>query len=143
MPDTPHNRRLAAALGQEMVPMESELVAFVDSLLEFAKHRASPDGMIETEGDWEVVDRIVRGFEVMFPETAKDFFKRLDQRRRDQKNKYAVAEESGGFMRHHLEIPQPLFRLLGVMYPKIQWSDKKFVRKFETRVPKYRVTESL
>jgi len=113
----------------DQIPYESQLVSAVDALVKVAK----PCGKTVTkEYDWKVIEKIIKMWQVLYPEES-EYFNKSMQTWRSHTKKSGIAKGKGGAMiQHKLEMPQKLHGLIMAIFPDQKW-DKKFVNKFAKR----------
>lgn len=121
------------------VPYERPIVQFVDALVEYAQHNGSFK-TVRTEKDWDTLIYIMKGFFALFPKTAEEFKKQIEDMRARQLRAHAIAKDDrGNSIQHQLKIPKPLYQMIKIIFPEQKW-DKKFVLKFAQRFPQFKVT---
>lgn len=117
--------------GIDSVPYEYPLVEFVDKLIELAKKNGSTL-RVETSLDWNTIDYMFKGFEILYPTSSKEFYAHMAEWRR-QSSRYGVSKEKGGAMvQHKMEIPMPVHQMMKIIFPLQVW-DKKFAERFANR----------
>lgn len=126
--------------GIEWTPFEKELVFFIDNLLEMHKKRGSPT-QVSSESDWDTLSYIIKGFTVLYPQLAKDFFDNMT-RWRQLSASHGVSREGEARVQHQLEVPEKIHGMIKIVYPDQKW-DKKFVAKFARRFSSFMGTDKL
>ena len=114
--------------------MPKILVEVVDRVNQYYKLYGSKQGVVETEGDWRVIELCYELFRISYPDDLKVFVET------QKRIRYNLKHEHGGVdgMRHMLNIPQKMYQTISVFYPQQKW-DKEFGRKLCTRLPVLKV----
>lgn len=127
--------------GIDSVPYEGALVAFVDALIELAKKNGSTL-RVETSLDWQTIDYMFKGWQVLYPKTSTDFLEHMKAWRRSSTD-HGISRESGGAtVQHKMELPRPIFDMMKIVFPLQVW-DKKFSEKFANRYAGLKGTDKL
>lgn len=120
--------------GIEYVPYPRQLVEAIDALIRYKRELGVGDS-VSSNKDWRVLLKTFDVWRVIYPEDYNAFFKSQKEYWATLKNEYGVHQERGGaVIRKHAEIPQKLFRMIEIMFPKQQW-DKKFLVGLARRLP--------
>lgn len=114
----------------DMVPYESELVAFCDHIINKRIALGRPTE-ITNESHWQLVEFIIKGWSALYPEYTSQFFNHMKSVRASSSN-LGVSREGEAMLQHQLEIPKSLFKLIEITFPKQKWS-KVFNLKFAQR----------
>lgn len=128
------------------IPFERPIVQAVDALVLFAKHKASPNKIIESNSDWEVVSYIYKMYETFFPKSAKLFQDTMKQTRNRQTIKggkrLSISKEGDASVQHQMNLPFEFHSMIKAIYPN-QKLTKDFTRELFKRMPQLRVAEKL
>ena len=115
----------------KFVPYEGYLVEAVDSIVNLAKRNGCGKTIIR-EKDWEVLEQIIKMWQIIYPQES-DFFYKSMKKWWEHTKRLGVSKEKGGAMiQHKLEVPQKLYQMIEAIFPNQKW-DKKFVNKFAKR----------
>jgi len=117
--------------GIEYVPFERDLVKFVDTIIDKRIKLGRPT-TITRDGDWELVEFILRGWSALYPEYSTSFFEHMKKYRSNAKRLGVAKEKGGAEIQQQLEIPQSLYQMIATAFPDQKW-DKRFVLKFARR----------
>ena len=118
--------------GINYIPYERPVVDFIDKLLDVAKTNGSKDD-IKTSYDWKTLEFLYKGWSILYPVSARDFEKHMKRVRTDTRNN-GVVHEGSAMLQSLVEIPQPLYRMIRIIFPKQKW-DRKFIDRFVTYFP--------
>lgn len=117
------------------------LVEAVDSLIEFAKNRQSPNGRVEWDGDWEVIRAIFQLFAVTCPEECQAFVRSQRQNRALLSNPNAIVKQGEARMQHMLEVPELVDFMIKTLFPRQRTQDRKFITRLSKVLPVLKVGE--
>lgn len=137
----PRNNKELNPWGIEYVPYESELVRFVDAVVDMAKKFGSKE-QVTTEKDWELLDFIFKGWCILYPRTSKDFLDHMKEWRLRSNRLGIVRERGGAMMQHKFNVPMEIYSMIMAIFPNQEW-DKKFVNKFASRFAQFRGSDRL
>lgn len=121
------------------LPMLKDIEHLVD-----VRKKASPDGRIESDKDFEILVNVYGVWRKYFPEDYRSFIKSAEQIRNDvtmQGTKGIVKGEGEARMQHQLEIPEKLHQMIVIIFPQHKY-DKAFVKKFVQYLPEFRVSDA-
>ena len=94
-------------------------------------------GKVETEKDWQVLEAIFKLWAYFYQEEFREATRKHKELRKIAKNEFASTRDKGGAeIRHLIEWPNHLLRLIESIYPDQKTHDKKFVLKY---VKKFRI----
>ncbi len=127
--DSP-KRKFNPFSGIKMIPFETPLVQFVDSILNRRIELGRPT-TITNEEHWKLVEFIINGWRALYPDLANDFFKHMADVR-NKANSLGISREGEAMIQHQLEVPQSLYALIQTVFPQQKWG-KKFILKFAQR----------
>lgn len=120
------------------------MVRAIDTLLEYAKQKQSPNSKVEYEGDWEIIAKIVQLWSIFCPEEYKAFAASQKELKASQANALGTAREKGGAeVQHQLEVPYLVDYMIKSFFPLQRTQEKKFVSELARRVPMFKVPEKL
>lgn len=127
--------------GQVLVPYEKPLVDAVESLIRLAR-KAGYNSPVETDKQWEVIDRIFIMWATLYPQEYQDFKRTQAQQKGKQLNKHAASREGEAMVQHLVEIPGKFDSLIKAIFPMQKTQDSKFVRKLAKRMKLLKMPES-
>lgn len=127
--------------GQELIPYEKPLVDAVESLIRFARKKGY-NSPVETEGQWQVIDKIFIMWATLYPQEYQDFKRTQAQQKSKQRNKHATSREGEAMVQHLAEIPMKFDMLIKAIFPQQKTQDSKFVRKLAKRMTLLKMPES-
>ena len=119
-----------------------------DAIVKLGKGRGGPDALVETETDWQIVAGLVDLYANVFPQDWKEFLTANKVVQSYQPNKHGLLEDKttkkGGDaqIRQLGQWPFELEIFIRVIWPK-QRFDKKFTRKFMSRLPVFKTAEKI
>jgi hypothetical protein len=123
--------------GITNVPYPRSVVEWVDKMIDFKKKHGCNDA-VNTEHDWELIEFLYKGWEVIYPEEARLFFDSMSYIRAHTVNHGVSKDKGEATIQHQLEIPENFYKMFRVMFPYQNW-DKKFVTKFINRFKQFKV----
>lgn len=134
--------------GQAFRVTNKWALSLANEVVAAAHGRGGPGWQIETEEDWQVVDKICSIYARHFPKDVKEFLRINQVIRMNQADKYGRIKDAttskGGEtqMRQLGQWPLELERLLKVIWPD-QKFNKKFIREFFLRFPLFATVENI
>jgi hypothetical protein len=123
--------------GLYQVPFPKSVVEWVDKMIEFKSKNHCHD-MVLDEQDWDLIEFLYKGWEVIYPIEAREFFDSMDYIRAHTVNHGVSKDRGEATIQHQLEIPENFYKMFRVMFPYQNW-DKKFVTKFINRFKQFKV----
>lgn len=124
---------------EDTIYVEKWIKDLIDTTIEFARKKQSPLGIVETEGDWEVVEKLFEVWAYANPDEFAYFKASVDRLKSMNTYSKGVKEESGGFMHHRMEVPERFYKLINDFFPNQNWS-KEFTSKLVRRIPLLKVS---
>jgi hypothetical protein len=121
----------------------AKVIKGADHLVRLSK-MTSPEGKVATSKDWYVLEEMIKVYKSMYPSDYRSFARTASAIRVSHRNTTGgIAKEHGGAeIRHTLELPQKLYEMLMVMFPR-QNLDKEFVYKFANILPEFKAIDRL
>ena len=119
-----------------------------DAIVKLGKGRGGKDVMVETETDWQVVAGLVDLYANAFPQDWKLFLEANSMIQTTQPNRHGLLEDpttkKGGTaqIRQLGQWPFELEIFIRTIWPN-QRFDKKFIRKFMSRLPVFKTVEKI
>ena len=99
--------------------------------------KISPNGLIETKRDWDLVIDLYFYWRTLFPENYEWFIEEITLlKEAHSKNKGIVSEKDGSALQHTMEMPSRLWDLIHLVFPK-QENDADFVKGIIKRLPEF------
>lgn len=99
--------------------------------------KISPNGLIETVKDWDLVIDLYMYWRTLFPENYSWFLEEMGLIKEEHiKNKGISSEKDGAALQHTMEMPEVLWDLIHQVFPK-QQSDSDFVKGLIKRLPEF------
>jgi hypothetical protein len=114
-------------------------VQIIDALVELSKNSSTS---IQTDKDWEIVEKLFDFFKVEFPEDYAYFLQGIAQIRSNYNHGKAFIKEGSGMMQHQMEIPEKFAELIYAIFPD-QKFDRDFVRGLAKTLPILKVASSI
>lgn len=114
-------------------------VQIIDRLVELSKNSGTT---IESEKDWEIVEKLFDFFKSEFPEDYQHFLIGISQMRSNYSYGKAFIKEGSGMMQHQMEIPEKFAELIYAIFPD-QKFDRDFVRGLAKTLPILKVASSI
>lgn len=114
-------------------------VQIIDMLVELAKNSGTT---IETQKDWEIVEKLFEFFKVEFPEDYAYFLQGIAMMKSNYNHGKAFVKEGDGMVQHQLEIPEKFAELIYAIFPD-QKFDKDFVRGLAKTLPILKVASTI
>lgn len=114
-------------------------VQIIDRLVELSKNSGTT---IESEKDWEIVEKLFEFFKTEFPEDYAYFLQGIAQMRRDHNYGTAMIKEGDSMVQHQMEIPEKFAELIYAIFPD-QKFDRDFVRGLAKTLPILKVASSI
>lgn len=121
------------------VEVPRKKVEIVDRLVELAKNSGKT---IETEKDWEIVEKLFVFFKHEFPEAYADYLQSIQHFRRQHNFGNAIVKDGEGMIQHQLEIPEKFAELIWAIFPD-QKFDRDFVRGLSKTLPILKVASKI
>jgi hypothetical protein len=116
---------------EEIIVVPKIAVDVADYLIKLVPF-ISPNGIVETEGDWRVVIKIFEAFIRCYPAEYQSFMEIAKKHK--QANLHTKGDVEGTDFRHQMEIPERFHQLLRQFYP-LQSYDTKFSRRLAREIP--------
>lgn len=132
-------------MADSFVAVDKNLYDLVDVLVRKAR-KIGANSTIETEQQWGLVRDIIRVWEIVFEEDAKEFYGYIKGLKGSQVNKYGSKREAGGAEVRHLgEMPSKVRSLILAVFPNAgeQMFEKKFMRTFVRKFPQFKVADKI
>jgi hypothetical protein len=114
-------------------------VQIIDALVELSKNSSTS---IQTNKDWEIVEKLFEFFKTEFPEDYQHFLIGIAQIKRDHNYGKAFIKDGSGMMQHQMEIPEKFAELIYAIFPD-QKFDRDFVRGLARTLPILKVASSI
>jgi hypothetical protein len=121
------------------VPYPRPIVEWVDKMIEYKSKHHCHD-IVESENDWELVDFLYKGWQVIYPIESEQFEESMKFIRAHTINRGISKDKGQAMIQHQLEIPENFFKMFRIMFPYQNW-DKKFVSKFINRFKQFKVND--
>ena len=121
------------------VEVPRKKVEIVDKLVELSKNSGTT---IESEKDWEIVEKLFDFFKVEFPEAYNDYLQSIAILRSQHNYGNAIVKEGEAMMQHQLEIPEKFAELIWAIFPD-QKFDRDFVRGLSKTLPILKVASKI
>lgn len=125
-------------LDIHMEPFPGQMVIFIDTLLDFAKQHSSMS-IVDTEGDWQTLTFIYKGWKILYPTDAWNFEHDMAKVRKATVKK-GIVKENGAMMQHIANVPTTLYQMVRAIFPDQKWN-RKFIDKLIMRFPEMRAYE--
>lgn len=119
--------------GITQVPFETEIVKFVDSIVDMTRRNGSKR-YVDSQGDWTILEYIYNGFKIFYPEDAYQFEQYMHSVHQATNWNNGISHEGDAIIEHILEVPQKLYQMIGAIYPDQKWTGS-FARKFKGHFP--------
>jgi hypothetical protein len=114
-------------------------VQIIDALVELSKNSSTS---IQTNKDWEIVEKLFEFFKTEFPEDYQHFLIGIAQIKRDHNYGKAFIKEGESMVQHQMEIPEKFAELIYAIFPD-QKFDRDFVRGLARTLPILKVASSI
>lgn len=127
----------------ELVEIPRWVVDLTDSLVQVAHDNISPNGFIETDKDWNVVEAIFKVWAARYPDDYRQFGESQKQVRANSFNDLGITKGKGGAeMQHQLNLPQKFDEMFRSLYPNQKFT-KKFIQQLARKFPVFTVARSM
>ena len=126
---------------EEIVEVGQHIIDAVERIVKkAAPGKISPNGIIETDKDWELVVDIYYYWRTLFPEHYQWFLEGIQTiREAHTHNKGIVEEKDGTKLQHTMELPELLWGLIKTAFPK-QKPDSEFRDGLLKRLPEFKAS---
>lgn len=114
-------------------------VELIDKLVELSKNSGTT---IETEKDWEIVEKLFEFFKAEFPEDYSYYLQSIAMLRSQHNYGKAFIKQGDAMIQHQLEIPEKFAEMIYAIFPD-QKFDRDFVRGLSKTLPILKVASSL
>jgi hypothetical protein len=121
------------------VEVPRKKVELIDKLVELSKNSGTT---IETEKDWEIVEKLFDFFKSEFPEAYSEYLVSISHLRSQHSYGNAIIKEGDSMLQHQLEIPEKFAELIYAIFPD-QKFDRDFVRGLSRTLPILRVASKI
>ena len=125
--------------------MPSKIVVELDKIIEEA-HRVGSYERIDSETDWKIVRKLFLFWRRAYPTEYKHFLETMKLMKQGAMNKHAASVKEkgtgGAQVRHICEVPKRFGDWLSIFYPKQKYT-KNFIRKLITKIPEFKVPETV
>lgn len=125
-------------LNIKMEPFPRPMVEFVDNLMDYARKYSSMSD-VTTQGDWDTLAFIYKGWKILYPQDAWNFEHDMMKVRKDTVKK-GIVKEGEAMMQHLMNIPGPLYHMIKTIFPNQKWN-RKFINKLLFVFPQMRAYE--
>jgi hypothetical protein len=122
--------------GIKQVPYDAPIVQFVDKLIEL-KQKNGRHGYVATEGDWETLEFLYKGWKILYPTAAFDFENDMKKIKKATIKNGIAKDKGGGIIQHIATVPQELYKMIQIVFPNQTW-DHKFVIGLVKHMPIFR-----
>lgn len=126
---------------EEIIEVGQHIIDAIDRIVKKAgPNKISPNGLIETEKDWDLVIDIYMYWRTLFPEHYQWFIEGVQTlREAHQFNKGISEEKDGTKLQHVMELPELFWGLIKSAFPK-QKSDTEFRDGLIKRLPEFKAS---
>jgi hypothetical protein len=114
-------------------------VQIIDKLVELSKNSGTT---IESQKDWEIVEKLFEFFKLEFPEDYQYFLIGIAQMKSNYNYGKAFIKEGESMIQHQMEIPEKFAELIYAIFPD-QKFDRDFVRGLAKTLPILKVASSI